>query len=38
MHQANAILPHDPCLSPEFPMSPTVFFIHKPNFVNWVSA
>ncbi len=33
MHRANAILPHDPCLSPEFPMSPTVFFIHKPNFV-----
>ncbi len=33
MHQANGILPHDPCLSPEFPMPPTVFFIHKPNFV-----
>ncbi len=33
MHPANATWPHDPCLSPEFPMSPTIFFIHKPNFV-----
>ncbi len=33
MHQANAILQHDPWLSPEFPTSPTVFFIHNPNFV-----
>jgi len=33
MHGANAILPHHLCLSPEFPMSPTVFFIHRPNFV-----